>query len=431
MRKLITLLALLLVFPVISASALTFSENTNVTLTALNKTITIVGISSVTDMTVGTNTLSFTAANGSSVTLRSTDKLTMSIGSGSVSSSFNCGSSYSQLTFTSTVAQTVDINVTSTVCTTDVVTGGGGGGGTTTTTTTTPAATTATGTATVTASVGGTASATTAAGTTATVTVPAQAVSASTNVTVTPTATTAAAATTAVAAVPATQSVVGSYVYDFVATSGTTTVSTFSQNTTITLSYTDAQISGLQEGTLAIYYYDTATQKWVALTSTVDTANNKVTAQTNHFTLFAIMGTKTTTTTATTETTTTTTTTKPISQMTTAELKAKIAEIQAQILVLLQELAKMQGVSTGAKFTSTLKLGMTSNEVKLLQQCLATDSAVYPEGKASGYFGTLTKAAVVRFQEKYASEILTPSGLTKGTGTVGTSTRAKLNAICP
>jgi len=431
MRKFITLLALLLVLPAMSVFALTFDADTNITLSALNKTVSIIAISRVTDMAVGTNTITFTTANGSNMTLRSTDKLTMSVSSGSVSTSFNCGSSYSQLTFTATSVETVVVNVSSTVCTTDIVTGGGGGGGTTTTTTTTPVATTAAGSATVTAAAGGTATATTAAGTTATVTIPAQAVTASTTVTVTPTATTAATATTAVAAVPATQSVVGGYVYDLVATSGTTTVSTFSQNTTITLSYTDAQISGLQEGTLAIYYYDTATSKWVALTSTVDTANNKVTAQTNHFTLFAIMGTKTTTTTTTTETTTTTTTAKPISQMTTAELKAKIAEIQAQILVLLQELAKMQGVSTGAKFTATLKLGMTSNEVKLLQQCLATDKTIYPKGKASGYFGALTKAAVVRFQEKYAKEILTPVGLTKGTGTVGASTRAKLNAICP
>ena len=54
---------------------------------------------------------------------------------------------------------------------------------------------------------------------------------------------------------------------------------------------------------------------------------------------------------------------------------------------------------------------------------------VYPEGLVTGNFLSLTKAAVIRFQEKYASEILVPLGLNNGTGYVGAKTRVKINQI--
>ncbi|KKT29040.1 MAG: hypothetical protein UX43_C0010G0024, partial [Candidatus Giovannonibacteria bacterium GW2011_GWB1_46_20] len=45
------------------------------------------------------------------------------------------------------------------------------------------------------------------------------------------------------------------------------------------------------------------------------------------------------------------------------------------------------------------------------------------------FFGPLTKAAVIRCQEQHAQEILAPWGLTKGTGFVGKTTRAKINEL--
>lgn len=85
---------------------------------------------------------------------------------------------------------------------------------------------------------------------------------------------------------------------------------------------------------------------------------------------------------------------------------------------------------TGEALTSDLERGGTGDAVRRLQECLARDPEVYPEGTINGSFGQLTQRAVIRFQEKYAAEVLAPLGLTKGTGKAGPLTRDKLNALC-
>ncbi len=81
-------------------------------------------------------------------------------------------------------------------------------------------------------------------------------------------------------------------------------------------------------------------------------------------------------------------------------------------------------------FTKDLELGSKGLEVRKLQECLAKDPEVYPEGEITGYFGQLTLKAVIRFQEKYREDILDPQNLKRGTGRVRAGTRAKLNQIC-
>ena len=63
---------------------------------------------------------------------------------------------------------------------------------------------------------------------------------------------------------------------------------------------------------------------------------------------------------------------------------------------------------------------MEGDDVRRLQTFLAGDSAIYPEGKITGYYGALTVKAVRRFQEKY--------GLAS-VGRVGPQTLAKLNSL--
>jgi len=85
-------------------------------------------------------------------------------------------------------------------------------------------------------------------------------------------------------------------------------------------------------------------------------------------------------------------------------------------------------------FTKNLEFGSRDSDVTELQKCLADPEVggpdVYPSGKVTGYFGNETKQAVTLFQEKYREDVLDPYNLTKGTGSVRSSTRKKLNELC-
>lgn len=129
------------------------------------------------------------------------------------------------------------------------------------------------------------------------------------------------------------------------------------------------------------------------------------------------------------------------------ELAAQIAQLQAQLASLMGQLGTTgtpgSGLTgsnytacAGVSFTRNLTIGSQGNDVKCLQQMLnanptfqvAFEGAGSP-GNETMYFGGLTKNAVIKFQDTYAAEILAPVGLTGGTGFVGASTRAKLNAM--
>ena len=91
---------------------------------------------------------------------------------------------------------------------------------------------------------------------------------------------------------------------------------------------------------------------------------------------------------------------------------------------------KLKSLSPDFTFKVNLTQGSQGANVTELQKCLAKDPDVYPSGTVSGYFGPKTKTAVVKFQEKYKADILTPIGLSKGNGEVKPMTRDKLNEIC-
>ncbi|MFH0791626.1 MAG: hypothetical protein V1905_00170 [bacterium] len=108
------------------------------------------------------------------------------------------------------------------------------------------------------------------------------------------------------------------------------------------------------------------------------------------------------------------------------QLKAEIAKLQLQLIMI-------SGNSTLScqKISADLMFGMKNNtQVRCLQEFLKIQGAgIYPEGVISGNFLSLTKKAVIRFQEKHRLEILVPIGLDIGTGYVGQRTIQVINRL--
>ena len=113
------------------------------------------------------------------------------------------------------------------------------------------------------------------------------------------------------------------------------------------------------------------------------------------------------------------------------QLQQQVEQLRAQIQVLQQQVQSLQQAKEEIKVAAeeikgTLKLlrqlqeGMTGEDVKLLQEILATDPDIYPEGLVTGYFGSLTKNAVKRFQKIASLEQV---------GNVGPKTLAKINEL--
>jgi hypothetical protein len=116
---------------------------------------------------------------------------------------------------------------------------------------------------------------------------------------------------------------------------------------------------------------------------------------------------------------------------TASDLQAQINSLLATIQSLQSQLASVSGgssMSSGYTFNANLTVGSTGTDVMNLQKVLNSSSdtrvaasGVGSPGSESSYFGALTKAAVIKFQNKF--------GITPAAGYVGPITRAKLNSM--
>ena len=78
--------------------------------------------------------------------------------------------------------------------------------------------------------------------------------------------------------------------------------------------------------------------------------------------------------------------------------------------------------------STQLDLGETNADVTNLQTFFKDNSSIYPEGLVTGYFGSLSRSAVQRFQTQN-NLVSSGSAATTGYGRVGPSTRDAINQL--
>lgn len=112
----------------------------------------------------------------------------------------------------------------------------------------------------------------------------------------------------------------------------------------------------------------------------------------------------------------------PAQAATIEELQAMIRALTAQITALSQQGGTFDVDTTNTTLTQNLTVGSRGEQVVALQNFLMEKGFLnIPSGLAKGYFGQLTKSAVIRYQ--------TATGLSEKDGYVGPVTRQKINAM--
>ena len=135
------------------------------------------------------------------------------------------------------------------------------------------------------------------------------------------------------------------------------------------------------------------------------------------------------------------------SALTQDEIRAQTQALLLQVQQLQAQLAAQQGTTVNQTTTNTsvttsanssalcpaigrtLKRNSTGDDVTRLQKFLAQDSAIYPEGTISTFFGGLTEKAVQRWQAKFKI-VSTGTPDSTGYGVVGPRTAAAIAIVC-
>ena len=228
-----------------------------------------------------------------------------------------------------------------------------------------------------------------------------------------------------------------------------TLLDSFDTPVTVSYHYLDADVAGLDESTLQMYHYHEGA--WVPLTGcSVNTTDNIVTCTAPSFSIFATFGSAPVTVSsggnssgsggggagsgpiygcmdvratnyapyATASSTRTPCQYVPLSASATSTPVA-LPPVKPNELSCTEELYVQKSIRLGSKNDIA--------EVKLLQKYLNTYEGTH--FVIDGIYSKANRDAVIKWQEKYADDILKPWGLKKGTGYVFTTSLKKMEAL--
>lgn len=195
----------------------------------------------------------------------------------------------------------------------------------------------------------------------------------------------------------------------------------------VTINYTNEDVVGIDISTLTIYHYEDGSG-WRALSNcSVNQSDKTVTCETTSFSIFGLFGSEQS---SGGEVTSSGSYPKEIiNNVNKTEIKTEITSVAADPVVTQIE------TNLENNFQKNLRFGQRDLDVKKLQQFLNKSGfvvAVYGPGslgKETDYFGPLTFAALIKFQEAHRNEILAPYGLVSGTGYFGMKTREYINSL--
>lgn len=227
---------------------------------------------------------------------------------------------------------------------------------------------------------------------------------------------------------------VSSVVFDVKAIiDGNTILDSFDHPVTITYTYTDADVSGLDESTFWLYHYHD--DAWEALDDcSVNTGTNTITCTTPNFSIFGLFGSSLSS--ASNGSSSGGGALPWCSGPSAPGWVSSLSDGGCGTLVLAEPVQQVtQSTCPAYTFARTLRFGMSGEDVRALQKlmnCLGfklAESGPGAPGEETNMFVGRTHGAVIKFQEKYAPDILAQIGATKGTGIFAEYSRKKAQEL--